>query len=280
MRLNLNIMKTILITGASKGLGLLISHYLLEKGNRVIGTSRDYSNFEHKLMKNKNFVGVEIDLKDAIKVKEQINDIYDKYGVIDVLINNAGYGFVGGIEETTDQELHDVIETNVVAGLRLIRCVLPQMRKNRKGYILNISSMAGLLSTAGWGIYNLSKYAIEGYTEALYQEVKEFGIGVTLLEPGAFRTKFLDSSLKMASSELPAYKNTVGERRIRLKKNNGNQPNDPEKLAAIVWDLIQMETPPLRLLLGKDAYANASKKIELLQRDFNNMKDITFSTSF
>ncbi|MFI2744532.1 SDR family NAD(P)-dependent oxidoreductase [Zhouia sp. PK063] len=272
-------MKTILITGASKGLGLFISQYLLEKGNRVIGTSRKYSYFEQELLEHNHFVGVEMDLTDAVKVQERLNNLYDKYGAIDVLINNAGYGFVGGIEETTDQELHDVIETNVVAGLRLIRYILPQMRQKGKGYILNISSMAGLLSAAGWGIYNLSKYAVEGYTEALYHEVKEFGIGVTLLEPGAFRTKFLDSSLQMASCQLPAYENTVGERRIRLKKNNGKQPNDPKKLAEAVWNLIQMEKPPLRLLLGKDAFANASKKIELLQRDFNNMKEITFSTN-
>lgn len=191
-----------------------------------------------------------------------------------------GYGFVGAVEEASVQEIHQVVDINVHATIRMIRHVLPYMRGQRNGHIINISSMAGLISSAGWGIYNLTKYAVEGFSEALYHELIPLGIHVTILEPGAFRTRFLAGSLTTAATIISDYDTTAGNRRRMLAGNNGHQPNDPEKAAAAIFQLIHMENPPLRLLLGQDAYDRAFEKIRLLQQDFQRMKNITLSTGF
>ncbi|RYE23138.1 MAG: SDR family NAD(P)-dependent oxidoreductase, partial [Sphingobacteriaceae bacterium] len=158
--------------------------------------------------------------------------------------------------------------------------VLPYMRKVKSGHIINLSSMAGLLSSAGWGIYNASKYAVEGFTESMYHEVKSLGIKVTMLEPGAFRTHFLAGSLSSAKQVISDYDATAGSTRQRLIANNGKQPNNPEKAAIATYNVVNMDNPPLRLLLGKDAYDNAEKKIALLKADFELMKAVTMATDY
>ncbi len=272
--------KVWLITGASQGLGLEMVKYLLAQHQIVIATTRNKDKFDSSVRDNHRLEIVNLDLNSDHQVNDTIGRIADKYGSIDVLINNAGYGIVGAIEECSSEEIENVIAINVLATLRMIRSVLPYMRKRHSGHIINLSSMAGLLSSPGWGIYNTTKYAVEGFTEALYHEVKDLGIKVSMLEPGAFRTHFLAGSLVSAEQVIPDYDATAGNTKRRLAGNDGKQPNDPRKAAIAVYDLVQMDDPPLRLLLGKDAYTNAKKKIALLEADFERMKNVTFEVGY
>lgn len=272
--------KTWLITGASQGLGLLTVKYLLSKGQTVIATTRDRNKFDPTISGNPNLEVISLDLTSEDEVKTGIGKIIAKYGRIDVLVNNAGHGFVGAVEEASAEEVEQVMAINVFATLRMIRGVLPYMRQAGSGRIINLSSMAGLISSPGWGIYNASKYAVEGFSEALSHELKDLGIKVIIVEPGAFRTHFLDSSLASAKQIIGDYDTTAGATRKRLAGNNGNQPNDPEKAAIEIYQVGTMDNPPLRLLLGEDAYNNAVKKIELLKSDFERMKAVTLSTGF
>ena len=272
--------KVWLITGASQGLGLTMVKYLLGKNQTVIITTRDKKRFDHTLVENPNLEVYELDLTDEESVKNTIADVIVKYARIDVLINNAGYGFVGAIEETSAKEAERAIAVNVHATLRMTRLVLPHMRKRKSGHIINLSSIAGLIGSPGWGIYNASKFAIEGLTQALYHEVINLGIKVTMIEPGAIRTNFLAGSLKSSEVIIDDYADTAGKRRTTLAGNNGKQPNDPEKVVAAIYDIAQMDSPPMRLILGKDAYDRASQNLEQLKSDFEAMKEITFSTGF
>ncbi len=272
--------KVWLITGASQGLGLEMVKYLLAQHQIVIATTRNKDKFDSSVRDNHRLEIVNLDLNSDHQVNDTIGRIANKYGSIDVLINNAGYGIVGAIEECSSEEIENVIAINVLATLRMIRSVLPYMRKRHSGHIINLSSMAGLLSSPGWGIYNTTKYAVEGFTEALYHEVKDLGIKVSMLEPGAFRTHFLAGSLVSAEQVIPDYDATAGNTKWRLAGNDGKQPNDPRKAAIAVYDLVQMDDPPLRLLLGKDAYTNAKKKIALLEADFERMKNVTFEVGY
>lgn len=272
--------KVWLITGASQGLGLAMVKYLLGKGQKVIVTTRDKSRFELTLAENPNLEVYELDLTNEEGVKNTIVDVIVKNKHIDVLINNAGYGFVGGIEETSAKEAEQAIAVNVHATLRMTRLVLPYMRKRKSGHVINLSSIAGLIGSPGWGIYNASKFAIEGLSEALYHEVVDLGIKVTMIEPGAVRTNFLASSLKSSELVIEAYADTVGKRRTTLSGNNGKQPNDPEKVVAAIFNITQMDSPPLRLLLGKDAYDRALQDLEKRKADFEAMKEVTLSTGF
>jgi len=272
--------KVWLITGASQGLGLTMVKYLLGKNQTVIITTRDKNRFDHTLAENPNLAVYELDLTDEESVKNTTEDVIVKYARIDVLINNAGYGFVGAIEETSAKEAERAIAVNVHATLRMTRLILPHMRKRESGHIINLSSIAGLIGSPGWGIYNASKFAIEGLTEALYHEVINLGIKVTMIEPGAIRTNFLAGSLKSSEVIIDDYADTVGKRRTVLAGNNGKQPNDPEKVVVAIYDIVQMDSPPMRLLLGKDAYDRASQNLAQRKSDFEAMKDITFSTGF
>ena len=272
--------KIYLITGASQGLGLSLVKYLLQKNQTVIVTTRDAGKFDPSLRKNANLEVYGLDLTSEEAVKNMIGDIIEKHGRIDVLINNAGYGFVGSIEETSSEEEQQVIAVNVHAPLRMIRLVLPHMRKMQNGHIINLSSIAGIIGSGGWGMYNASKFAVEGFSEALYQEVIEFGIKVTVVAPSAIRTNFLGGSLTSSKLEMKEYANSSGKRRKTLAANNGKQPIDPEKAAAAIYDVIQMTNPPFRLLLGKEAYERASKKLEQLKADYEGMKAVTLSTEF
>ena len=272
--------KVWLITGASQGLGLTMVKYLLDKNQTVIVTARNKNRIDQQLTANPNLEIHELDLTDEESVKHTIEDVIARYGHIDVLINNAGYGFVGAIEETSAKEAELAIAVNVHATLRMTRLVLPHMRKSKSGHIINLSSIAGLIGSPGWGIYNASKFAIEGLTEALYHEVVDFGIKVTMIEPGAVRTNFLAGSLTSSKVIIDDYANTVGKRRTTLAGNNGKQPNDPEKVVVAIYNVVQMDAPPMRLILGRDAYDRALQQLDQLKSDFESMKEITFSTGF
>lgn len=269
-----------LITGASQGLGLAMVKYLLAQGQKVVATTRDRDKFDKELLGNHNLEVLALDLNSEEEVHAAVARIITTYGTIDVLVNNAGHGLVGAIEELSETEISQVFAINVEASLRMIRNVLPVMRHSGKGHIISLSSTAGLSGAAGWGIYNASKHAVEGFSEALFYELKDLGIKVTIIEPGSFRTGFLDESLAVAANVISDYDGTVRLFKKALSERNGKQPGDPDKAAAVICEVTEMEEPPLRLLLGSDALERAKRKIALLQTDFNRMEAITISTDF
>ncbi|MFZ4860864.1 oxidoreductase [Sphingobacterium sp. Mn56C] len=272
--------KTWLITGASQGLGLLTVKYLLAKNQIVVATTRNRDTFEASLLESKNLTVISLDITKEQEVEKAVHQIIGEHGRIDVLINNAGYGFLGAIEEASSSEIEKVFSVNVMGTFNMLRHVLPFMRKERNGHVINFSSASGLVSTSGFGIYNASKYAIEGLTEALKLDVEGLGIKVTLIEPGAFRTNFLGTSLGIAKNEISDYDATAGKYKRIFHANNGKQPGNPEKAVEALVKITEMEQPPLRLLLGTDAYNRVQAKMQQLNEEFNLYKDITFSTDF
>jgi NAD(P)-dependent dehydrogenase (short-subunit alcohol dehydrogenase family) len=204
-----------------------------------------------------------------------------QFGSIEYLVNNAGYGLIGGIEESSDAEVRANFDVNVFGLLNVTRAILPYMRQKKFGHIINISSVFGLLAGAGWGIYCSTKFAVEAISEALVQEVKPFGIKVTIIEPGYVRTNFLNSTSLIASKDpIADYKEIREAVRAHQEDLGGKQLGDPEKVAALIQQVTIMETPPLHLLTGSDAYQFANYKIDSLKNEIEANKEHTLSTDF
>ncbi|EFB40254.1 hypothetical protein pah_c221o052 [Parachlamydia acanthamoebae str. Hall's coccus] len=191
-----------------------------------------------------HLLAITLDLHDPDMVLRGVQSAITRFGRIDVLVNNAGYGLLGAVEEASDSEIRNVFEMNVFGLLRVTRAILPYMRKRRSGHIINLSSIGGLVGLAGWGIYNSTKFAIEGLSEALALEVAPLGIHVTIVEPGPFRTDFLGGSLKSATNVLPDYEQTSGQTRSSAVERDGNQPGDPVIVAEAVVQVVNSENPP------------------------------------
>lgn len=272
--------KVWLITGASQGLGLLTVKYLLAKNQLVVATTRNRKAFDPELLLDKNLTVIHLDITKELDVELAVQNIIAQHGRIDVLINNAGYGFLGAIEEASADEINKVFLVNVMGTFNMLRYVLPHMRKEKKAHIINFSSASGLVSTAGFGVYNASKFAIEGLTEALKLEVEGLGIKVTLIEPGAFRTNFLGTSLGKTKNEISDYDASAGHYKKIFLDNDGKQPGNPEKAVEALLKITEMEKPPFRLLLGSDAYHRVQSKIKNLTDEFEQFKHITFSTDY
>lgn len=270
------------ITGASKGLGLAFVKLLLEKGERVAATSRNKENFAgcQEIAGNKNFLPLSVDLSDEQDIAASIENTVKHFNGLDVIINNAGYGIGGSLEELSIKEMSDSVTINLMATAWVIHHALPYLRKQRSGHIINISSIAGLAGTTGWSMYSASKFAVIGLTEGLAQDVNEFGIKATVIAPGAFRTAFLTSdSLVIAKNRIADYKATHANIE-KYDGMNGVQIGSPEKAAALVYDLAGMAEPPVVLFIGSDAYKRASQKIADQQRNLEKYRELTLSTDF
>lgn len=271
------------VTGASKGLGLVLVQKLLKNGYKVAATSRSISDLIKEVgVKSEDFLPLSVDLKSETSVKEAIDNTINIFGQIDVLVNNAGYGFLGGLEETTDQEARDNFEVNVFGSLNIIRNALPYMRQKQSGHILNISSIGGFTGAfPGFGIYCATKFAVNGFSESLSAEVAPFGIKVTIVQPGYFRTNFLDSgSLVTPKNPIDAYQNIRESQNAHQNQINNQQPGDPAKAADVMIKVTQEDNPPLNLFLGEDAYNAAQAKIAYVQNEMETWKELTVSTSF
>ncbi|WPV66242.1 oxidoreductase [Chitinophaga sp. LS1] len=274
--------KTWFITGASQGIGLILAKQLLAAGYNVAATARNADTLR-KAVDNDTpqFLPLQVNLVDEKSVGEAVNKAIAQFGSIDYLVNNAGFGLIGGIEETTDAEVRNSFDINVFGLLNVTRAVLPHMRAAQSGHIFNMSSVFGLISGGGWGVYCGTKFAVEGITEALAQEVKPFGIHVTIAEPGYVRTNFLSSgSIAHPAHPIAAYVALEEERRKHREDVPGTQVGDPEKVAAAIISLSQMIEPPLRVLMGSDALQFANYKIQLLQEGIAANKAMTLSTDF
>lgn len=274
--------KTWFITGTSQGIGLVLVKQLLEKGYNVAAIARNIEMLKKTVgTSSPQFLPLEVNLVDEISVKQAVETTLAQFGPIEYLVNNAGYGLIGGIEESSDAEVRANFDVNVFGLLNVTRAVLPYMRKAEFGHIINISSVFGLVAGAGWGIYCGTKFAVEGLSEALAQEVKPFGIHVTIIEPGYVRTNFLNStSLVTVANPIDSY--TTIRDGVNAHQNDipGKQLGDPDKVADLIFQVTQNPEPPLRLLTGSDAYGFANYKIDSLKNEIEANKELTFSTDF
>jgi NAD(P)-dependent dehydrogenase (short-subunit alcohol dehydrogenase family) len=268
------------VTGASKGLGRSLVKQLLSKGYKVAATSRSIDDLR-KIATDADFLPLAVDLKSEHSIQAAVNETISRFGRIDVLVNNAGYGQVGSIEELSDAESRSNFDVNVFGLLNVTRNILPHMRAQQSGQIFNISSIAGLTgSFPGFGIYCATKFAVNGLSESLAAEVKPFGISVTIVSPGYFRTEFLASgSLGLPANPLAVYESVRAAQHAHQQEINGNQPGDPEKAVAALIDIAAMENAPLHLFLGEDAYNLAYQKIAALEADLEQWKEVTVGTA-
>jgi NAD(P)-dependent dehydrogenase (short-subunit alcohol dehydrogenase family) len=271
------------ITGASKGFGLELVKQLLQQGHQVAATSRNVADLAAVVAtKSARFLPLAVDLATEASVAEAIAATVQQFGRLDVVVNNAGYGQLGSLEEVTDAEARDNFEVNVFGTLNVIRQAMPHLRQQQSGHIINFSSIAGILgSFPGWGVYCATKFAVEGLSEALAAEAAPFGVKVTVVAPGYFRTNFLKSgSLKLAAAKLPEYQVVRDNEAYHEHVNQANsQLGDPAKGAAGLIRLAAGPNPPVHLLLGEDAYGMAEAKIKHLQEDMAHWKDLSFATA-
>jgi len=260
-----------LITGISSGLGKALAEAVMNCGDFVIGTFRNkkqVDEFNDKYSR-KGF-SILLDITKENEIENSIKKIITKYGRIDILVNNAGIGFAGAIEETSLKEVRHVFESNFFGTLKLTQVILPYMRKNRSGHIIQISSHGGVKAFAGFGIYNASKFALEGFSEALIQEISPLVINVSIVEPGPFRTKFAGKGLGLAQEVIDDYSETAGIFREKLKGVDGKQEGDPMKAAEAIINLTNSETPTLRLPLGKTALMTIGMKLDSVKSDLES----------
>jgi NAD(P)-dependent dehydrogenase (short-subunit alcohol dehydrogenase family) len=281
MRTPLSGQLTWMITGTSQGFGRDLVKVALDRGDCVVATSRRpevvksaFSDAGDRLF------AAGMDLNDSAQIGSVVAAAIERFGKIDVLINNAGYGLLGAIEEASDAEVQRLYQTNVFGLLRVTRAVLAHMRERRRGHIVNLSSIAGLVAGPGWGLYSSTKFAVEGISEALAQEVAPLGMGVTVVEPGPFRTDFLAGSLAMTEKHLSEYDPSAGKARAYQKNNDGVQPGDPMLGAKAIVNAVLSENPPLHLLLGAAAYQRATAKIDSLKQEMEAWREVTLATDF
>ena len=274
-------MRTWFITGASRGFGALIAQEALEKGDAVVATARDPKSVTARLGDHPNLLAVALDVTREYQAYEAVKAAVERFGHIDVLVNNAGYGLLGAVEEASAQEIEALYRTNVFGLLAVTRAVLPHMRRQRSGRILNISSVGGYQASVGWGIYCSTKFAVEGLSEALAQELAPLGIHVTAVEPGYFRTDFLDqTSLSTVPTTIGDYHETSGAMRTFAAGVNHQQPGDPQKLAAVLVAFADARNPPVRLPLGSDTVAAIEKKDAQTAKILADWRQTAVSTDF
>ena len=267
------------VTGASKGLGLSLVNQLLKAGQYVAATSRNINELTSAVNSNlEKFLPLTVNLGSEQSVEQAINATITQFGRIDVIINNAGYGIGGSIEELTEKETRNNFDVNVFGTLNVIRKAIPHLRAQKSGHIINISSIAGINGATGWAIYSATKAAVIAFSEVLAEDVKAFGIKVTVVAPGAFRTNFLTpESLILPKNPIGDYEE-VREAHARYLKMDGAQVGDPEKAAAAMISLVSMPNPPIHLLLGNDALTRATGKLAAFTSEIQTWKAITIST--
>ncbi len=261
------------ITGISSGLGKALAQAVIEKGDYVIGTFRKQNQADefNNYYAHKAFAIV-LDITNHLEIDEAISNVKNKMGKVDVLVNNAGFGLAGALEETSLAEAREIFETNFFGTLKLTQAFLPIFRRQRSGHIIQISSHGGFKGFAGFGLYNATKFALEGYSEALAAEVASLGIKLTLVEPGPFRTNFAGESFRQAAVIIDDYKETAGAFRERIKKVDGKQEGDPVKAAKAIIQIASIENPPLRLPLGKVALHTIVSKITSVNQDLESYR--------
>lgn len=269
------------ITGASKGLGRALAEQLILNGHKVAATSRNLKTLADTFGEaSPNFLPLEVDLTQKSSIATAIKATISHFGGLDAVVNNAGYGIGGTVEELDQQEIADVFAINVYAPIMVMQEALPFFRKQQSGYILNISSIAGFSANSGWAMYSATKFALTGMTEVLAQDLKGTGIHATVIAPGAFRTAFLTSESLVLSQKTIADYTAVRESHQKYAAMDGKQIGDPAKAAKAMIQLSEMAEPPSLLFLGSDAHKRATAKVTELQQNLEQNRDLSLGTDF
>jgi len=269
------------ITGASRGFGALIAKEALAAGDAVVATARNPQSVEESLGTHPRLMPVALDVTQEAQAQAAAAAAIERFGRIDVLLNNAGFGLLGAVEEATQEEISRLYATNVFGLLAVTRAVLPYMRRQRSGHVINISSIGGYAASQGWGVYCSTKFAVEGLTEALAIELKPLGIYATVVEPGFFRTDFLDArSLSVSPNAIADYDETVGAMRNFAAHANHAQPGDPAKLAKAMLTLVNTADPPVRMPFGSDTVARIEAKNASVAEELARWRALSLSTDF
>jgi NAD(P)-dependent dehydrogenase (short-subunit alcohol dehydrogenase family) len=273
--------KTWLITGCSTGLGRQLAETVAMRGDRLIATARSSDALQDLVDRYPDTVrAVSLDVTRPGDAAAAVALAERAFGGLDVLVNNAGIGFIGAIEEGEPGEYRPLFEVNVFGLIEMTRAALPALRRRKGARIVNLSSGAGIAGSAGSGFYNATKFAVEGLSEALADELRPLGVKVIIVEPGPFRTEFLGRSMVMATHKIAAYANTAHARRRYRETSDGKQRGDPAKAAAVMLEAIDSEHPPLHLPLGPGAHAIAERKLQAFRADIDAWRGLSILTDF
>ncbi|MBD3887681.1 SDR family NAD(P)-dependent oxidoreductase [Phormidium tenue FACHB-886] len=273
--------KVWLITGCSTGFGRALAEAVLKQGDYLLATAREPEQLRALIEHYSETVKtVRLDVTVSQDIQAAVDTAIATFGRIDVLVNNAGYGLIAALEEVSDVEIHQFFETNFFGALRLMRSVLPVMRQQGSGHIVNMSSTAGFVGFGGSSLYCGAKFALEGTSEALAKEVASLGIKVTLIEPGAFRTDFNGRSLAAAKQSIDAYAPVSRASLQWFKEMDGQQPGNPSKAAQAIIQAVESPDPPMRLALGTDAMSLIQEKLEWVKTDLEAWQQVTVSTDY
>ncbi|TWR26667.1 SDR family NAD(P)-dependent oxidoreductase [Mucilaginibacter achroorhodeus] len=265
------------ITGASRGLGRSLTEAVLASGDRVAATARDSKNLEHFVEQyGDSILPLQLDVNNKEEVHSAIASTIEKFGGIDVLVNNAGFGITGAVEAYSDEQVRSQLQTNLYAPIEITRAVLPHMRKKRSGHILQISSIGGRVGSGGVSVYQAAKFGLSGFSEGLAIEVADVGIKVTCIEPGGFRTDWAGDSMTYAP-EIEGY-DTVNKRSAQFKSGNFKPTGDPDKAAEVIINIVNETEPPLHLLLGSDAVGIAKHSEAAKLRELEKWEQVSMST--
>lgn len=273
--------KVWLITGCSTGFGRELAKAVLSAGNKAIVTARKTDDIKDIVEGNEdNAIAVQLDVTKPAEIASAVKAAIVKFGRIDVLVNNAGIGYFGAIEESEDDAVRKMFEINVFGLAKMTQEVLPIMRSQKSGHVINISSIGGLRSFPAVGFYNATKYAVDGLSEALAKETAHLGIKVTIIAPSGFRTDWAGRSAEDSPIKIEDYNDTAGQNKASIRGYSGNQPGDPVKAALAIIKVVESANPPLRLLLGEAALKGARVKLEELKTDFDAWEETTVGADF
>jgi NAD(P)-dependent dehydrogenase (short-subunit alcohol dehydrogenase family) len=268
------------ITGCSTGFGRELARLTLERGWPTVVTARDKSRLADLVQGHDNAFAIDLDVTDQGQIDAAVKAAEDRFGRIDVLVNNAGYGYQASIEEGEEDEIRAMFDANVFGLFAMTRAVLPGMRARRKGHILNLTSQAGFIGFPGSGYYAATKHAVEGFSDALAAEVAPVGIKVTCVAPGPFRTDWAGRSLKQTPVAIAEYQETAGARMTTTAGYSGKQPGDPVRAGEAMIKVVESAAPPRHLVLGENAYSGITGKLKQRLAEIEGLKDLTLSADF
>ena len=270
-----------LITGCSTGIGREIARVALEGGQRVAVTARKPESVADLVTEFPDqAIAMALDVTDAAQIDAAVRETESTFGRLDILVNNAGYGYVSAVEEGVDEDVRKMFDTNFFGAIAMIKAVLPGMRARKEGYIINISSMTGLVSNPGNVYYSSSKFALESLSEGLAKELAPLGLRVSVVEPGLFRTDWSSRSMQESKPSISDYEATIGVRRELIRSSAGGEPGNPRKVGEAILMLSQLETPPLRLLLGSDVLGATRAKLADFQASMDEWEAVTLDVGF
>ncbi|XZF12442.1 SDR family NAD(P)-dependent oxidoreductase [Chitinophagaceae bacterium MMS25-I14] len=277
----MNNQKVWFVTGASKGLGLALVKRLIKEGYQVAATSRSVDELSAAVGNQKNFLPLKVDLASEADVKQAIAQTVQEFGRLDAVVNNAGYGLLGAVEELPLEAIKEEFEVNVFSTINVIRQALPQLRRQRSGHIINVTSIAGWHGDAGANVYNASKYAVEGLSDALAKDLKPLGIKVTAVAPGPFRTNFLGKgSVQYAEPSIADYAHIHAQKEWLDKNQDGKQLGDPQKAPEVFIRIFNSENPPVHIIMGSDGVDVVTRHLNHLLGEIGQWRPLSTSTDF